>query len=180
MIVVAIFLTVGVAGAAGFGYAAIRGFAPRPRSVADLQQRLNVVDVLAFLNLIDPAEDAFLQRELPKRAYIQVRRMRIRATLAYLAQARANARLLLAYAQHGMASPNPETAAIARALVTSAFRFELLALGAGSKLCAQWLFPTGDTVAGDVVEAYERLRFNLQRIVALDAPAASARVAAGL
>lgn len=172
-------VAIGILGAAGFGYAAIRGFA-RPRTLADLQQNLDVVDTAAFLNLIDPSEDVFLRRELPRHVYLHARRMRIRATLAYLAQACANARILLAYAQHGMTSENAETASIARALATSAFKFQLLAVAARSRLLVLWLFPSGDLLAGDVVDAYEQLRFNLQRIVALDAPAVSARVAAGL
>lgn len=179
MITLAIIAVVGVLSAAGSIFVAIRGF-ERPRSVADLQDQLGVVDIAAFLNLIDPSEDAFLRTELSRGAYTQVRRMRIRAMLAYLAQACANARLLLAYAQHGMSSSNGETAAVARGLATSAFKFQLLAIAARSRLCVLWLFPSGDWVLGDVMEAYEQLRFKLQRIVALDAPAASARVAAGL
>src|SRR5438270_3781051 len=146
MIVLELTVLGGALAAAGSAFAAIRGFS-RPPTLGDLQKQLNVVDTLAFLNLINPAEDAFLKRELPKGAYVEVRRMRIRATLAYLAQAHANARLLLAYAQHGMASPNPETAAVARMLATSAFKFQLLAVAARSRLCLQWLFPSGDLVA---------------------------------
>src|SRR5438270_66024 len=170
MIVFEILVLVGLLGAAGSIYIGVRGFA-RPRSLADLQTQLDIVDTAAFLNLINPAEEVFLRRELPKSAYVQVRRMRIRATLAYISQACANARLLLAYAQHGMASTNVETAALARELATAAFKFQLLAIAARSKLCAQWLFPSRDLVAGDVMEAYEQLRFNLQRVIALDAPA---------
>ncbi|SRR5579884_333177 len=177
--IVEILVTFGVLSAGGVAVNAVRR-SMRPRSIVDLQSRLAEIDTEAFLNLIDPSEDAFLRRELPNSAYLRVRRMRIRAALAYLGQASANATLLLAYAAQGVTSSNAETALAAQQLAASAARFRLLALAARSRLCALWLFPASDMLLGDVMEGYERLRCNLQRAVAVDAPAISARVAAGL
>lgn len=174
-----LFIVVGLLGSAGFGYAALRGFS-RPRDLADLQTRLTTLDTQAFLNLLDPEEEAFLRRELPHKAYYRVRRMRIRATIAYLTEACANARILLAYAERAMASSNPEAAARARQLATAAIKFQLLAMAARSRLIVLWLFPSGDLLADDFMQAYEQLRWGLQKIIALDSPAVSARIAAGM
>jgi len=174
-----LFIFVGLLGSAGFGYAALHGFR-RPRSLTDLQDRLKTFDIEAFLNLVDPGEEAFLRRELPPKAYYQVRRMRIRAILAYLTEACANARVLLAYAERAMASSNPEAASRARELAAAAVKFQLLAVVARSRLVMVWLFPSGDLLVGDFMRSYEQLRWDLQRIIALDSPAVSARIAAGL
>jgi hypothetical protein len=172
-------IIVGFIGASGFGYVALRGIA-RPRGAADLQMKLVALDTEAFLNLIDPAEDAFLKTRLPARSYRIVRRMRIRASMAYLAQASANARMLMAYAERAMASRDVEAAARARALAASAIQFQLLALQAKSRLCLAWLVPSTDLMAVDLIARYEQLRYRLMRTVAIGAPASSARIAAGL
>lgn len=173
-----IFIVVGVLGAAGFGYLALRGLAA-PRT-AKLSDQLTNVDIVAFLNLINPAEDAFLRRELSRQAYAKVRRMRIRAMLAYLQEASHNAGILVAYAKHGINNSRPEAAAMARQLIAAATTFQLLAFVVRCRLYVAWILPGGLSAAGNVMEQYEQLRSRLQRIVALDAPAASARIAAGM
>jgi|SRR5215469_11280833 len=170
---------VGLIGIAGFGYAAVRGF-QRPRDVTDLQGRLTSFDTQAFLTLLDPDEEAFLRHQLPSKAYYRVRRMRIRAIIAYLTEACANARILLAYAERTMGSSNPEAAARARQLAAAAVKFQLLAVVVRSRLTLLWLFPSGDLLNGDFIKSYEQLRWGLQRIVALDSPAISSRIAAEL
>ncbi|MBV8205495.1 MAG: hypothetical protein JO041_01780 [Acidobacteria bacterium] len=172
-------LVIGILGALGFGVMALRGF-ERPRSLAELQQQLDCFDTEAFLNLIDPSEDRFLHTRLPRRQYLKFRRKRIRASLAYLAQACANARVLLAYAQPALTAADAATAATARQLAGSALQFQILAIGVRLRLCSQWVLPARRLAASEIMEAYEQLRFRLQRIVALEAPAVSARVAAGL
>ncbi|HKD92040.1 MAG TPA: hypothetical protein VKB56_09060 [Terriglobales bacterium] len=172
-----LFIFVGLLGGAGFGYAALRGFR-RPHNLADLQGRLQTFDTDAFLNLLNPDEEAFLRRQLPSKAYYRVRRMRIRAIIAYLTEACANARILLAYAERAMGSNNPEAAARARQLAAAAVKFQLLAMVVRSRLVLLWLFPSGDLLNGDFIKSYEQLRWGLQRIVALDSPAISSRIAA--
>ena len=174
-----LFIFVGLLGGAAFGYAALRGFT-RPRNLTDLQDRLKTFDTEAFLNLLNPDEEAFLRRELPPKAYYRVRRMRIRAIIAYLTEACINARTLLAYAERAMGSSHPEAAARARQLAAAAVKFQLLAVVVRSRLALLWLFPSGDLLTGDFLKSYEQLRWSLQRIVALDSPAISSRIAQGM
>lgn len=174
-----LYVIVGFFGTAAFGYVALRGFAT-PRSIAELQSQIQEVDTQAFLNLIDREQDDCLRRELRPQAFAKLRRLRIRATLAYLSQACNNARILIAYAERGMTSLNPEAAALARQLAAAAVQFQLLAIAVRSRLYAQYLFPTAGNFAGDFMQSYDQLRSRLQRILALEAPAASARVAAGI
>ena len=60
------------------------GAASGIKSPEDLRAQLCVVDIDAFRNLTDPAEEDFLQTHLSQRAYRKVQRQRLRATLAYV------------------------------------------------------------------------------------------------
>ncbi|MGA2347943.1 MAG: hypothetical protein ABSF93_18170 [Candidatus Sulfotelmatobacter sp.] len=56
----------------------------RPASKADLEAQLEPIDVAAFRNLIDPAEDEYLRRHLSAAQFRKTQRARLRARAAYV------------------------------------------------------------------------------------------------
>src|SRR5690242_15547100 len=73
-------------------------------------QRIEPVPVTALLNLMDPAQQAYLQRRLPKRDFDRLERMRIRALLSYVRSIYKNAGILVQCAHAAAHSHRPEVA----------------------------------------------------------------------
>jgi hypothetical protein len=68
------------------------------------------VPVTALLNLMDPAQQAYLQRRLPKRDFDRLERMRNRALLSYVRSIYKNAGILVQCAHAAAHSHRPEVA----------------------------------------------------------------------
>src|SRR5882724_1043505 len=60
-----------------------------------LAAQLQPIDVAAFRNLVDPAEDAYLRRRLPGAEFRTVQRKRLLATAVYIKTANRNAAILI-------------------------------------------------------------------------------------
>src|ERR1700732_1051449 len=78
------------------------------------------MDVAAFRNLVDPAEDDYLRRRLPASHFRQVRRARLRAAAAYVRVAGRNAAVLGRIGQSALSTGAPRIADAARVLVNNA------------------------------------------------------------
>jgi hypothetical protein len=63
------------------------------------------IDIEAFRNLIDPAEDGYLRRRLPPAQFRVVRRERLRAMAAYVHVAGSNAAVLVRVGEAALAAP---------------------------------------------------------------------------
>ena len=72
-----------------------RGHAIAAKSLQDLQGHTTAVDLAAFRNLVNPAEDEFLRCNLEVRDFRQVQRARARAAMWYIRSANQNADILL-------------------------------------------------------------------------------------
>src|ERR1700687_5248011 len=64
-----------------------------------LAAQLQPIDIAAFRNLVDPAEDAYLRRRLPASEFRTVRRERLLAMSVYVRTAGRNALILVSMGQ---------------------------------------------------------------------------------
>src|SRR4051812_26499157 len=67
--------------------------------IGDIESRWQKVDMAAFLNLVDPAEERYLRRNLSPSEFHRVQRMRVRAMWEYLGRLSANSKLMMRAAQ---------------------------------------------------------------------------------
>ena len=74
---------------------------------ASLAARIQPIDVEAFRNLIDPAEDEYLRRRLTAGEFRRVRRQRLHAMAAYVQTAGRNAAVLILIAQGALTAAMP-------------------------------------------------------------------------
>jgi hypothetical protein len=80
------------------------------------------LDVEAFRNLTDPAEDDYLRLHLPPAQLRKVRRVRLRAMAAYVRLASRNAAVLAELGQSALVQDDPRRAEAARQMVNDAFQ----------------------------------------------------------
>jgi hypothetical protein len=142
-----------------------RGFSALP--VADPKSRIRPVDVRAFRNLIDPAEESYLRQNLPPAEFAAIHRERLRAAIIYIAAASHNAAILMRVGEAARRSPEPEIVQAGDKLVDSAIRLRLFAFRAMAKLYVGILLPNVPVSALSLAESYERmtgLGFALNRL----------------
>ncbi len=101
---------------------------------ASLAGKIQPIDVDAFRNLIDPAEDDYLRRRLPASEFRVVRRQRLRAMAAYVQTAGRNAAVLVIMGQNALTSADAQTAEAARRLVDNALLHGYLQLNGSAML----------------------------------------------
>lgn len=89
---------------------------------ADLANDLVPLDVEAFRNLADPAEDDYLRSHLPRGEYRKVRRVRLQAMATYVRLASRNAAVLAQIGQSALVHPDPVRADAARGMINDAFQ----------------------------------------------------------
>ena len=107
----------------------------------NLVQQLVPLDVEAFRNLTDPAEEEYLRAHLQGRAYRKVRRARLRAIAAYVHLASRNAALLAQIGQAATSHPDPQRAEAARSMSDDAFRLRRNATVALARIYAAMVWP---------------------------------------
>lgn len=126
------------------------------------EQYLRPVDVEAFRNLIDPAEEDFLRRRLPPEDFRRIQRQRLGAAKEYIAGAARNAGILLQLAAPARQSSDPEVVQAAQKLIDEATQLRLYAFRAIPRIYFAMLFPSqqGTSLVG-VAEGYERMTQNM-------------------
>src|SRR5256885_15606334 len=72
-------------------FMAIRRWRDSVTDVAELPAKTQVIDLAAFGNLIDPAEEEYLREKLSPPEFRSVQKSRLRAAIAYLNALSANA-----------------------------------------------------------------------------------------
>lgn len=118
---------------------------------------LQPIDVEAFRNLVDPAQDAYLRRRLPPTEFRAVRRERLRAVAAYVRAAGANAALLVHIGQNALASNDPHTAEAARQVVNDALLVRRNATLVLMKIYVVLTWPNSGFFAAPVLHGYEQM-----------------------
>ena len=132
-----------------------RGRTTANHSSADLRAGLRPLDLQAFRNLTDPAEDEYLRSALSRANYRRARRDRLRATLAYVSCAADNAAVLIRLGDAARLSPDPAVTEAAEKLVNSAIRLRLFAFQAAFRLHLGIVLPVVPNAANHLAERYE-------------------------
>jgi len=146
------------------------GAARTPRQLDELSKQIKPVDLEAFRNLTEPAEEEFLRAALPVSQFRVIQRNRLRASLDYLAGVSHNAGILLQLGQIAQRSPDERIAEAGRRLSDDALRMRLNSLMAICKLTARYAFPATGLQAGRVIDRYEQLTSAAVRLGRMQEP----------
>jgi hypothetical protein len=147
---------------------------------ASLGGKIQPIDVAAFRNLINPAEDDYLRRRLPASEFRVVRRQRLRAMAAYVQTAGRNAAVLVLMGQSALAAADPQTSEAARQLVDNALLLRRNATLALVRIYIALVWPNSGLAATPILHGYERLNGSAMLLGRLQNPAAPVRISASL
>lgn len=178
MIVTAILVAAGLA-LAGFLFCVVRGSHRAKGMLEEVGTVTRPVDLAAFRNLVDPAEDEFLRANLPPAAFRRVQRERLRAAIVYVQRSAANAAVLLRIGE-AMSREEPEMAALGREIADAALRLRMYALMVLVVLHARVWFPQIGAPVAEVSTRYEHLRDQFGRLARTRRPAEAGHLMAAL
>jgi hypothetical protein len=148
------------------------------RRSAKLAVSVRPIDIEAFRNLINPAEDEYLRRRLPPGPFRAVRRERLRAMAAYVHVAANNASVLVRAGEAALASGDLHVADAAQQLVSDALLLRRNATIALARIYFALAWPHSDFAAVRVVDRYERLSGTAMRLGRLQNPRVAVRLSA--
>lgn len=132
----------------------LRVVSRRRRASLSTQLPLRAVDMLAFRNLIDPAEEDYLRVSLASSQFHAVQRERMRAAAEYIMVTIHNSGLLLQMGQAAALSSEPSVAASGQELVETAFKLRTLAVLALAKAYLRVLMPAAPFSLGRLADRY--------------------------
>ncbi len=155
-----------------------RGHRARVRDLSELEGLTQPVDVAAFRNLVDPAEEEYLRGQLARKSFRVVQRQRLRAALDYVGRTKHNGAILLRLGESLRGDSNPEIAAAGRELVEKAMRLRMTALVATGILYARIVMPEAPLSIGHVTVIYESVTDGVLRLRRIQSPAYASHVAA--
>jgi hypothetical protein len=145
-------------------YVAIRS---RTRPV-DLEKALlafRSLDIDAFRNLVDSAEEAFLRDNLPPRKFRKIKRQRAWAAFVYAREAGRAATALARIGQAAQRSSDPKIAASGAQVAENAFRLRLQTIRTGLYLLTEILLPDlQNRSLPRLVDQYDRAAETLFRL----------------
>jgi hypothetical protein len=141
----------------------------------DLAGRTRPVDIDAFRNLIDPAEEAFLRENLPASEFRAIQRERLRAALEYVSCAAHNAAILVRLGEAARLSLDPKIAEAGQQLLDTALRLRLYALLSTVRLYLGIGLPGTHLSAGRLVDNYQHLSSLAGQLAFLQHPARACR-----
>jgi hypothetical protein len=145
-----------------------------------LAGQIQPIDIEAFRNLADPAEDEYLRRRLPASELRAVQRERLRAMAAYVQAARRNAAILILIGQRALGVDDAHTAEAARQLVNDALLLRRNAAFALLRIYVALAWPNSGLAAAPILHGYEQLNGSAMLLGRLQNPAAPVRIAASL
>ena len=144
----------------------------------NLAGSIHPIDIEAFRNLINPAEDDYLRRRLPPSQFRMVRRERLRAMAAYVEIAGRNAAVLVRIGEAALASGDARLAGAARQLVNDALLLRRNATVALARIYLALAWPNSGFAAVRVVDRYEQLSGAAMLLGRLQNPAVPVRLSA--
>jgi hypothetical protein len=160
----------------------------RPASKAELEAQLEPIDVTAFRNLIDPAEDEYLRRHLSAAQFRVTQRARLRARAAYVRVAGRNAAVLIRMGQAALAATDAranraratnDVREAALRLVNDALLLRRNAGFALLRIYADMAWPSHSNAMAGIIDRYERLGDSAMLLGRLRNPGVAVRVTAG-
>ncbi len=123
-----------------FAYAT-RRHAAQVRSLEDFRARWQAVDLEAFANLIDPAEERYLREHLAPSVFRRLQRQRLQVAHEYLGRVGQNAQLMVQAGQIVLRlNAGPEAEAF-RLRVREATHLRAMVFQAQCALTVQWAVP---------------------------------------
>jgi hypothetical protein len=143
-----------------------------------LAAKIQPIDVEAFRNLVDPAEDDYLRRRLSPRQFRRVRRERLRAVSAYVRVAGHNASLLVRIGTSALEAGDAQVSDAAHRLVNDALLLRRNATYAILKIYVTRALPAAGLPASTVLSSYERITASAMLLGRLQNPAVPVRIAA--
>ncbi len=147
---------------------------------ANLAVAIRPIDIEAFRNLIDPAEESYLRRRLPPARFRVVRRERLRAMAAYVHIAGSNAAVLVRAGEAALASGDPQVAGAAQQLVNDALLLRRNTAVALARIYLALVWPNSGVAAARVADRYEQLSGAAMLLGRLQNPAIPVRLSARL
>jgi hypothetical protein len=153
-----------------------RGHAARVETLEQLQGLTRPLDLPAFLNLVDPAEQEFLRMQLPPPLFRQIQRRRLRASVCYLVSVAANAAVLVQAGEALSRDTVPEIARRGDELMNAAIRLRAFTFLALALVYARMAFPGAHFYLLDVPSLYERVLDRLGYLARLKHPAHASRI----
>ncbi len=157
-----------------------RGQARPVASGEELLLALKPVDLEAFRNLTDPAEEAYLRSRLSRSDFRRVQRLRLQAAADYVGRTAHNAAVLLRLAEAARQSPEPDVARTAQELASAAMELRLNSMLALALLYARCLVPEASLRLSRHLAAYERVRQSTLAFSRLRMPRLVSRIEAAL
>ena len=158
----------------------VRGTRADFSSLDDLPRLTQPVDLEAFLNLIDPAEESYLRAHLPAQDFVEIHRERLHPVLDYLGRCRHNAAVLLRLGEAAQASPDPAIAAAGADLVAAALNFRLYSMLLPLKIYPGLLFAGVSLSLAPFGRRYERVKSAFESLSRLQAPAQVSHLTAAI
>lgn len=143
---------------------------------ANLAAQIQVIDVEAFRNLANPADDEYLRCRLPAAQFRLVRRARLRAMAAYIQMAGRNAAVLVRMGEAALASGDPRTMQASRELVNEALLLRRNTALALVRIYIALAWPSYGLAAGRVADHYDRLSRSAMLLGRLQNPALPFRI----
>jgi hypothetical protein len=148
------------------------------RGTFNLAATIRPIDVAAFRNLINPAEDEYLRRRLPPAQFRLVRRVRLRAMAAYVQVVGSNAVVLVRVGEAALASGDPRVSQAAQQLVEQALLLRRNTTLALARIYLALAWPNSEFAAGRVFDRYEQVSGSAMLLGRLQNPAAAVRLTA--
>jgi hypothetical protein len=150
------------------------------RNEADINSKINEVDLEAFQNLVSPQEELFLRENLAASDFRVVQRERLKAALDYVGALSENGALLLQLGQAAKASADPRVAEAGQHVVDNAVRLRLYALRVRARLYLKIALPTAKLEPTGVVNEYQEASNWAALLNRLQHPATTTAVAKAL
>jgi len=141
-----------------------------------LAHPIQPIDVEAFRNLADSAEDDYLRQRLPASELRRVRRERLRAMAVYVQVAAQNAAVLVCVGQSALNSSDSRTAAAARELINDALQLRRNAVFAQVRIYVAMAWPNAGFGAAPVLDGYRQLHGSAMLLGRLQNPATPVRI----
>jgi len=132
--------------------------------LAELISSIRPVDVAAFRNLIDSAEEYYLRSNLPKDEFRTLQRLRLRAAQEYVDQTKHNCGILLRLGESACHNRNSQVSAAALDVVAGALRLWMNVLIAAGALDAGLVLLEAHVAIRRVIDVYENLTNRVVRL----------------
>ena len=144
----------------------------------ELVAQLRSVDVDAFRNLIDPAEEQFLRERLPAWEFRSIHREKMLAAVEYVWGAARNASLLMRLADAAKLDSDPAVVKAAENLLENAVHFRLYAFRVIPRLYLGMLVPGLNHALQSMPETYDKMTRQVVMLGCLQAPTRGLSIAA--